>query len=298
MSRFFGIFAAIFTALMLMSCSPKAMKVDPISAGIKTTNWKAGMVFAHNVSFEQTNTKLGAGLQKVLYDNGWYATSSLADYRVSYDRISIGNPTKFVAGSECSLEIRYFLKDRNNNLIWSRGVKSSERLSIKQSLTGEDGVAQVWEKCLNENIKQFIAAIEPTGASLYDEQQSQITEDKLVVAFNNYDLFSDFSFFITKPYSETSIAARNKLLKDTKGAWINKLRSSSAQNCLKFLDTYRLYLDAGSRDEVSQIIQQKMLHATRANVNSKSTPPSKEQAQPKKEPSQPKKEFVEHKNPF
>lgn len=270
---------------MQTACAPVPPRESAIASGVASTNWKADKVLSINVGFEQApkRTRFGNGLEMVLRQEGWFTTSSDAEYSLSYEMVSESVPKKFVSGSEGRLTIRYVLKDKTRNVIWSGTFTSSAKLSIGQSLLGAEGVSEAVEAYANMNLKQAFAALQTFGASLYDKRQSQLTLEKIADAFKSYDIFSDASFFGQTPYTSVGFTSRSAILRDTKDIWLKKLKAATIQNCQRFANTYDSYLSASDKDDIALIISQKKPQG--ASTNDRAT-------------TAPRKDSIEHKNPF
>ena len=275
-----------FVAIVLIACSPVPPREAAISAGIQTNNWKSAQVFSNSIRFEQPakRTRFSNALEMALRNAGWFSTLSTAPYQLTFELVEEKVPKKFRAGSEGSASVRYILRTTNQSVVMNKLVYTTGTLTLGQSLLGAEGVSEVVEGYANDNLKQFFSYLETVGASIYDKQKAESLEKSASQAFESFDLFSDTSFFENKPYSSMSYAARLKLLESTKQFWMKKLKSSSAQNCQKFLGTYGAYLGTDDKAEVNVLSNQKKAH-----VN---------QQQDKHSNSSSKAAATDYKNPF
>lgn len=247
------------TAIALIACSPVPPREAAISAGIQTNNWKSAQVFSNSILFEQPakRTRFSNALEMALRKAGWFTTLSTAPYQLTFEVVEEKVPNKFRAGSEGSASVRYILRTENRSVVMNKLVYTTGTLTVGQSLLGAEGVSQVVEAYANDNLKQIFSYLESVGASIYDEQKTKAWEKQASQAFENYDLFSEASFFENKPYSSMSYAARLKLLESTKPFWMKKLKSASPQNCQKFLGSYGAYLETDDKTEVTLLSTQK-----------------------------------------
>lgn len=290
----FRFIALLLAATLLSACAPVPPQEAAITADISSSNWKANRVFAHNIAFEQPAKKnrFSNSLEIALRNNvGWFSASPSAEYRLTYQLLAEQAPKQFNSGSEGRLSVRYILKDRSQTEVMNKVISTSGKLGSLQSLSGAEGVAKVVEAYANDNLKELFAELGKVGASLYDQQQAQLSEQKTIEYFSNYDIFSDVSIFERRPYSTLTYSARIKLVKNTKPMWFKKLRAASADNCQKFLSTYDSYIEPDDVKEIKAVIHQKRTHPS--EVADK--PPVN---QAKRAPDQAKPPMVEHKNPF